>query len=186
MKIIVKYVYFIFSLIFLLYLLLPNPNFPEASRDALQSNEPADTETPLRRAYFTNYSREEVVKHYLEQFSKNSFKNLPLITYRLNYPPEEAQSIIRDQTRSTFLEEIVHPFRESLYINGFEPKDEKDAIFIAGKFWRQKIIVRYVPSNLWLRFSIGVISLFLFSLILREWSKLMTKLKRRAKIWTFR
>jgi len=88
MKIIVKYVYFIFSLIFLLYLLLPNPNFPEASRDALQSNEPADTETPLRRAYFTNYSREEVVKHYLEQLVRTLSKTYPSLLIGLIIHPK--------------------------------------------------------------------------------------------------
>jgi len=88
---------------------------------------------------------------------KNSeFLGIPLPTFRLNYPPEEAQTIIRDQTRSTFLQEIVHPMRESVYINGFEPADPKDAVIIKGRHFRQKIIVRFVPSS----FPVRLISFF--------------------------
>ncbi len=128
----------IFSVLFV-YTLIPNPKFPNPPEGALQSKEPGDSENlSVRRAYFTNFTREEVMKHY-----QNEFRG-----YRLNYPPEEAATIIRDQTRSTFLEEIVHPFRESFYVNGFEPKNAKDAIEIAGLLWRQKITVKYVPSSL--------------------------------------
>ena len=141
------------------YVLPRGPEFPRPLPDALQSQEPADTETPLRRAYFTNATSEEVMGHY-----QNLFKG-----YRLNYPPEEAKTLIRDQTRSTFLEEIVHPLRESLYINGFEPKDPKDAIEIEGKPWRQKIIVRYVPSNTLTRVLVVVLSGALVALFLKLW-----------------
>ena len=89
--------------------------------------------------------------------------------FRLNYPPEEARTIIRDQTRSTFLEEIVHPLRESVFINGFEPKDPKDAIEIAGRSWRQKIIVRYVPSRLWLRLVLGLSTVFVMVVVFKEY-----------------
>ena len=149
-----------FSLLFLAYLSLPNPEFPTPPPDALQSDEPGDTETPLRRAYFTNLTREEVMSHY---------KNQLMPAYRLNYPPEEAQTIIRDQTRSTFLEEIVHPLRESVFVNGFEPKDPKDAIEIAGRDWRQKIIVRYVPSRPWLRLVLGLATIFAAAVVFKEY-----------------
>lgn len=161
------------SFVFILYLLLPNPDFPKPPADALQSDEPADTETPLRRAYFTNYTRDEVMSNYKNQLTKSSFLGIPLPTYRLNYPPEEARTIIRDQTRSTFLEEIVHPFRESVFINGFEPKDPKDAIEIKGMSWRQKIIVRYVPSNIWVRLVLGVSTIFAMVIVFREYKKLI-------------
>jgi hypothetical protein len=149
------------SLVFLFYLSLPNPSFPLSPEDSLQSDEPADTETPLRRAYFTNATREEVM-----QFYQNQFKG-----FRLNYPPEESKSLIRDQTRSTFLEEIVHPFRESIYVNGFEPKEAKDAIFIAEKPWRQKIIIRYVPSNVFIRLGVATATLILVWFLIKEWLK---------------
>lgn len=167
MKNLPKIIYLLFVLVFVGYLSLPNFDFPAPLPDSLQSNEPADTETLLRRAYFTNYTREEVMDHYYKQIEKSSFFDVPLPTYRLNYPPEEAQTIIRDQTRSTFLEEIVHPFRESVFVNGFEPKDPKDTIFIDGRLWRQKIIVRYIPSNLFVRLAIGILTLVLIPFVFR-------------------
>jgi hypothetical protein len=118
-------------------------------------------ETPLRRAYFTNHTRGEVLTWYKNQFKKSELFNIPMPTYLLNYPPEEAQSIIRDQTRSTFLQEVVNPFRETLFINGFEPKedDEQNRIIINGTPWRQKIIVRYVPTHTLLRLLITILTL---------------------------
>ena len=178
---ILKLGFFIFSGILVFYLLLPNPSFPEPPPDALQSNEPADTETTLRRAYFTNFTREEVLVHYKNQLEKSAFLGVPLPTYRLNYPPEEAKTIIRDQTRSTFLEEIVHPLRESIFINGFEPKDPKDAIFIDEKFWRQKIIVRFVPNSTLFRLAIVIPTLFLLVVIFRNWQDSARSLFGRGK-----
>jgi hypothetical protein len=122
------------------YILYPRLEFPLPPEDALQSHEEADTETFYRRAYFTNYSRDEVIAHY-----SNQFNYLPFL--RLNYPPEDAQTLIRDQTRSTFLEELVHPFRNSIYINGFKPAEAKDEIRYMGYEFEQKIHVRYVPGS---------------------------------------
>jgi hypothetical protein len=54
------------SVIFLVlfwYISLPNPEFPKPPADAVQSNEPADVESPSRRAYFTNLTREDVIIH---------------------------------------------------------------------------------------------------------------------------
>ena len=154
--------YVLFSAIFLLYLGLPSPSFPLPPSDARISNEPADTENPLRRAYFTNFTREEVMAHYKKEFRWG---------LTLNYPPEESRTLIRDQTRSTFLEEIVHPLREGIYINGFEPKDEKDAINIEGLPWRQKIIVRYVPSTIFVRLVVVALSYIGSVILIKEWLK---------------
>jgi len=169
MKNLARILFVLFSFLFIFYLLLPNPDFPEPPPDALQSNEPADTETDLRRAYFTNYTREEVMNYYKDQFEKPLLLGIFIPSYRLNYPPEEAQTIIRDQTRSTFLEEVVHPFRESIYINGFEPKTEKDAIFIEGEHWLQKITVRFVSSNNLVRVLVAVVTLLLVVVVTRGW-----------------
>jgi hypothetical protein len=154
--------FFVFGISLLVYISLPNPQFPNPVPGAVQSMEPADTETPLRRAYFTDATREEVMKHYLNEFGWG---------YRLNYPPEEAGAIIRDQTRSTFLEEIVHPLRESIYVNGYEPasNDNKNQININGVHYRQKIIVRFVPSSLILRLVVWVLTLASTLLLVREY-----------------
>jgi len=179
MKRITKTLFILFSTLFIIYLLLPNPAFPEPPPDALQSNESADTETLLRRAYFTNYTREEVMTHYKDQFEKPVIFGIFLPSYRLNYPPEEAQTIIRDQTRSTFLEEIVHPFRESVYINGFKPALKKDAVFIEGKDWYQKITVRFVPSNSLTRVTVAVLTLALIVIVIKEWGTALKGLLKK-------
>ena len=59
-----------------------------------------------------------------------------------------------DQTRSTFLEQITHPFRESLYVNGYEPKSEENYAVIDGRKFRQKIIIKYVPSVVPVRIAV--------------------------------
>lgn len=178
---IITYLYVGVSLIFLAYVFSASTAFPPPARDFLQSDEPADMETPLRRAYFTNLTREEVIGHYNEVY-KNTLFGFVIPNIRLNYPPEEAKTIIRDQTRSTFLEELVHPFVGSIYINGFEPKLEKDKILINGQDWRQKIIIRYVPSARGVRVIIAFIVIAILPLLVdavislyREYSSLVVK-----------
>lgn len=172
LKNILRVVVVAFLLVFLGYLALPNPDFPKPPPDALQSKEPADTETPLRRAYFTNYTRQEVLDWYKAQLSKSA--GIPMPTYLLNYPPEEAQTIIRDQTRTTFLQEVVHPLRESVYVNGYEPRasDGKNAINIEGRHWRQKIIVKYVPSPVFIRLIVFAGIVFFSVILFMSWRKI--------------
>ncbi|MEJ2347764.1 MAG: hypothetical protein P8Y17_01005 [Patescibacteria group bacterium] len=181
MKNLARILFILFSFIFIFYLLLPNPDFPDPPADALQSNEPGDTESDLRRAYFTNYTREEVMEHYKNQFEEPLFLGIFIPSYRLNYPPEEAQTIIRDQTRSTFLEEIVHPFRESVFINGFEPTAKKDAILIGDKEWLQKITVRFIPSSKLPRVLVATATLLLIVMIEREWVSALSDLFLKRK-----
>lgn len=162
------------------YLLLPTPPFPFKPPDSVQSLEDADTETPLRRAYFTNFTREEVIKFYERQMEKSPFLGIPIPTYRLNYPPEDAYSLVRDQTRSSFLEEIVHPFRESLFINGFRPSLAKDDIWYKGIHFEQKITVKYSPSSAIVRVPIVALSVVFFLFTLRE---LFNSARSLLKIW---
>lgn len=140
-------IFFTVSVLLLVYVLPKSPEFPNSPSDFVQSGEPADVETKLRRGYYTNLSRAEVIAHYEKEFNKG----FDIYTPRLNYPPEDAPLLIRDQTKSTFLEEIVHPLRESIYINGFEPKTEEYAQYYKGIRYNQKIIVRYVPSSILVR-----------------------------------
>ena len=161
-----KVIYLILSLFFFIYIVLPSPKFPDSLPDALKSTEPADLETPLRRGYFTNATRDEVMEHYYNQFRG----------YRMNYPPEESGTIIRDQTHSTFLEEIVHPFRESIYISGFEPKDTNMGLTVEGLPWRQKVIVKYVPSSLTIRLIVCLLIVISWPVVIKEW---LLTLKRK-------
>ena len=156
-------VYAIFCVSFLLYLTLPLNNFPEPPVDAIQSFEPADIEEDSRRGYYTNYTREEAINHYQEQFNRLKLINIP--SFRLNYPPEEAQTIIRDQTRSTYLEELAHPLRESIFINGFEPSLPQDVLLREDKYWYQKITVRHVTSSLASRLFVGFFILLVIPIL---------------------
>lgn len=156
------------------YVIIPEPKFPNPPPGAAQSLEKADTESSLRRAYFTDFTREQLLTYYQGEFA-NSGWGISYPSYKLNYPPEDAQTLIRDQTRSTFLEEIVHPLRESLFVNGFEPKVAKDEVWYKGIHYRQKIIIKYVPSNIVVRvLASGIISILACVLIL-EWSKTFAK-----------
>ncbi len=145
------------------YVAPKSPDFPPPHKDFVQSFEPADIETPMRRGYYTNLTREEVMNYYIRNFN-NGFN----YTLRLNYPPESAQSIIRDQTKSTYLEEIVHPLRESVYINGFEPPTPEYALVINGVNYGQKIIIKYVPSSLIVRLFVVLLSSISFYVLTRE------------------
>ncbi|MGA3291939.1 MAG: hypothetical protein ABSC49_02190 [Candidatus Microgenomates bacterium] len=165
----------LFCIIFIAYLSLPNFNFLTPPPDSLQSQEPADLETPLRRGYFTNYTRAQVLAWYRDQFDhiKVFGINVKLPTPLLNYPPEDAQTLIRDQTSSTFLQEFVHPFRESIYVNGFEPpsNNNKPIFYVGGKYWQQKIIIRFVPSSVWIRLGLFVVTAGFMIIIYEAWSK---------------
>lgn len=167
-----SFIFLAFSFLLLIYVILPSPEFPQPLPDALQSTEPADTEDPLRRAYFTNFSRREVMDWYKTQFDNGIY------TLQLNYPPENAQTIIRDQTRSSYLEELVHPFRESIFINGFDPLEPKDAIFIGERFWKQKIIVKYIPSSVYLRVVVFVLTLILAIALFKSWKQTIQDIRR--------
>lgn len=164
---------------FFLYLLLPGPRFPEQPHDSVQSLEDADTETPLRRAYFTNYTRGEVLQHYKRQFSYSLF-GLALLNYRLNYPPEDSMRLIRDQARATYLEELVRPFRESIFINGFIPTHPKDAIGYRGTRFYQKVTIRYVSSSVFFRVPISALGLLAFYFVSKQF---LVAFRETIKSW---
>lgn len=162
------------ALVFLGYLLMPNPGFPEPIVNSPRSLERGDSEDlRTRRAYFTDFNRQEVLTHYTQQWKYLlywpwKFK-LPSPVYRVNHRPEDAHTAIRDQTRSTFLEEIIHPFRESFYVNGFLPSSAKDTIIIEDRQFVQKITVRFVQSSLYVRLIIGFGSILLILILFNEW-----------------
>lgn len=159
-----KILFFLISVLLFVYIIPSSPKFPNQLPNSVQSFEPADVERSLRRGYYTNLTRQEVMEHYEKEFNRGF-----LYAPRLNYPPEEAPALIRDQTKSTFLEELVHPLRESLYINGFESKKTIYQLIINGVTWDQKIIIRYVPSSIWARLSVLVLAIVSTLLLMREY-----------------
>ncbi|EKD62065.1 MAG: hypothetical protein ACD_52C00317G0006 [uncultured bacterium] len=177
MRNLLKLIYVLICVVFIAYLLAPSNNFPIPPLDSEQSDEPADIETPYRRAYFTNSTRNEALAHYA-----NFFGGL-----LLNYPPEEAQTLIRDQTRSSYLQELVVPFRESLYINGFIPTQEKDAILINAVPWKQKIIARFIPSSTINRLVIYVLVCIGSWFSIKNLANSIFKLRNQlTRLWMYR
>lgn len=104
----------------LVYLILPSPAYPDLTQ-AQRSDEPGDTwQHPDQKGYYTNLQRAEVLGQIQAKFSLK-FLGLIIPSYRLNYRPEEAFTLVRDQLKSYYLEEIIYPFRESIFVNGWEP-----------------------------------------------------------------
>lgn len=126
-----KILFLIFNIVFITYLILPVPSLKELP-DSVKSTLPGDT-TQLKNVtgYYTNLSRTEVINFYLSLYS-----NLFLI--RLNHPPEKAKEIFRDTMQSYYLEEFIIPFKESLFINGYEW--EKDVFTKPEKRFQNKLI----------------------------------------------
>ena len=155
-----KIIFVILGILLLTYLWLPEPPFPTGLWDFKQSAQPADQETDLRRGYYTNLTREQLMSHYSKEFDWG---------VRLNYPPEESQTLIRDQTKSSFLEEVAHPMRESLFISGYMPKSDQEILAVDGVHYDAKVIVKYVGSNLFLRLLVGILAIVGAWFLINEW-----------------
>jgi len=164
----------------LAYLSLPQPSVPVLS-DATRSQEPGDTiQNPDQSAYFTQQERQQVLSQIQSDYAL-SFRGLTLPSFRLNYRPEEAQTLVREQIDTYYLEEIVHPFRESLFVNGWEPQnspiyadypeDKKPRIQIDDIFYRSKVTLKPLFSPLWARLLVWTLifpSVYLVYLSLKK------------------
>ncbi|OGD86946.1 hypothetical protein A2Z23_01640 [Candidatus Curtissbacteria bacterium RBG_16_39_7] len=156
---------------FFTYLILPTPNIPPLPNSE-RSTEPGDTvQVPRVSGYYTNLQRAEVTNFYKENFSRSSFLGLPLPVITLNHPPEYSRDVIRDQILSSYLEEYIHPFRDSLYINGWEPdiyfKDNPSAReqfqnLVGENKYFSKVTLRPFYSNIILRIGLFLTGLILF------------------------
>lgn len=142
----------------LVYLLLPTPVLPTLP-DSLKSTEPGDTwQNPDQSAYFSQMDRAEVLDFYQKNFTPQLF-GIHFPNYRLNYRPEDTATYIRKYIDSYYLEEVVNPMRESLFINGWtpsksptlEPLSEKArqtyTIVVDGQTYFSKITIKPYYSN---------------------------------------
>lgn len=143
-----------------IYLSIPTPTLPEL-RDSGRSDEPGDTtQHPDQKGFYSNLTRQEVLSDIQSQ-SNLKLLGYTIPSYRLNYPPEEAGTLVRDQLRSNYLEEIVYPLRNSIFVNGWEPKNAPrngsqsaakfSELFLHGTPYNDKITLRPVSSPLWAR-----------------------------------
>ena len=175
-----KKIWFFLGLCITFYLILPGPRLPPPDLpQSFRSTEPGDTvQLPRISAYFTDKTRDEVLSFYTNYFARSPFLNFPLITYRLNHPPEYAKQVVRETTRSYYLEEVVHPLRESLFINGFEwekdvftqPKKRiKNKILVEGKVWRSKVTLRWFVSHWGTRLMIFWSAWLMLFIVFQQW-----------------
>lgn len=155
--------YLFIGVIFLLgiiYLILPSPRYPDLTGGA-RSDEPGDTwQNPDQKGFYSNEDREYVLGDIQKQFSLK-LDGFVIPSYRLNYRPEEAYELVRDQLDSYYLEEIVYPLRESMFVNGWEPKKTPrfahlpaksiPDISLHGIAYNAKITLRPVTSPVWAR-----------------------------------
>ncbi len=173
----------IIYLLGVVYLVLPGPVVPNLE-PALKSIEPGDTtQMPGVWAYYTNLSREEAVSYYKKAFSLSSFLKIPLPTYILNHPPEYARETIRSTQQSNFYEEIVQPLRESLFVNGWIPKEDKvylaqskkpiTVFIVDGQEYDAKITLFYVRSPIWARILSWTGIVLAFVLVFQAFKKII-------------
>lgn len=159
-----KNLYLGFCILFLIYLIWPGPSKISDFKDlpnSVKSKLDGDVwQVPNVAGYFSNNYRDFTVTYYLKLYK--GMVKLPFLPIRLNYPPEFAFKAIKVQTDSTYLEELVYPMRDSLFVNGMEPfypdgqsKYWGSTKFSAdGKEWDTKATIRYYQSSLWARFIV--------------------------------
>ena len=156
----------ILGLIYLLgvvYLSLPTPSTPDLSL-AVRSDEAGDTwQHPDQKGFYTDMTRQQVIGEMQSKFV-TSISGISIPSYRLNYRPEESFQFVRDQVYSNYLEEIVYPLKDSLFVNGFEPInlpanrhiDPKDirGVSFKGQYYLSKVTLRPVTSSVYARILI--------------------------------
>lgn len=128
----------VFNLLAVWYLISPIPVIPDLASSA-KSDLPGDT-VQLKNVsgYFTNLSRADVIGFYLAHFTG-------LFRTHLNHPPERAKDVILDTIQSSYLEEFVLPFKESIFINGYEWQN--DPFTLPAKRAANRIIYKNIDYS---------------------------------------
>lgn len=173
------------------YLSIPSPKISELS-ESLKSQEPGDTwQNPNTMAFFTNKDREQVINEYRETFKLNFF-GYKIPNLRLNYRPEDTGTYVRKHIDSYYLEEIVIPFRESIFINGWDPKKsptlahlsekelETTKIIVDGVEFQSKITVRWYQSKMLYRIIVFAIFWLALPIIIFQIIKTISDIKKNV------
>ncbi len=157
----IKKAFIIFSGLLLTYMIWPGPGkisdfnpLPSSAKSTLEGD---TIQIPNVAGYFSDKFRDFVVPFYLENYQQNT--HLPFPPIRLNHPPEYSWEVIKKHTETTYLEELVYPLRDSLYVNGYEIfRPDGSAIFYsvpkleeAGREWPTKHTLRFYTSNIGIR-----------------------------------
>jgi len=140
----------IFNLFAVFYLTSNTPTLPDLP-NSIKSDLPGDTvQISNVSAYFTNMTRTEVMNFYKAYYSG-------LFRINLNHPPERSKEIFVNTMQSYYLEEFVLPFKESLYVNGFEWENDvftkvenrsKNKLVYNNKEYKAKITIRRFPTTI--------------------------------------
>ncbi len=154
----IKKVFTLLSVLLLIYMLWPgsskisdfNP-LPSSDKSTLAGDN--IEQVPNVAGYFSDNYRKFVVEYYQKNYQHNSY--LPFPPMRLNHPPEYSWNVIKKHTDSTYLEELIYPLRDSLFVNGFEPfyEDGTPKFWGSAKLneganlWYTKTTLRYYPSG---------------------------------------
>lgn len=155
----------------LIYLLWPGPgsigDIPPIP-NSLKSDEPGDTtQNQNIAAYFSLQKRDVITNFYYDQFHYLNVFGFKIPPIKFNHPVENAQVSVRDQVRSTYLEEYAYPFRDSLFVNGYDKEvwnklnhiqndTKNETIEINGEMYSSKTTVRYYHSSIITRIIIYI------------------------------
>jgi hypothetical protein len=160
----IKKIFILFSLLLLIYMTAPGPSkisdfksLPDSDRSTLAGD---TSQIPNVSAYFSNNFRNFVGSFYLKDYKQLTWLPFPPII--LNHPPEFSWNVIKRHTDSTYLEEILYPLRDSLYVNGFEPfyEDGSPKFWGSSKLnegnnlWYTKTTLRFFPSSFFARLGV--------------------------------
>jgi len=169
-----KKIFLIFSFLLLIYMIWPGPSrisdfkaLPESEKSKLEGD---TIQIPEVSAYFSNNFRNFTVPFYSGDFQ--NLVKLPFPPLKLNHPPEYSWLVIKRHTDSTYLEELVYPLRDSLFVNGLEPfySDGSPKFWgstkfeIEGQSFYTKTTLRFYPSMVVVRMLVWlgiILSIFL-------------------------
>lgn len=152
----IKRVFIAFSVLLLIYMLWPGPGkisdfSPLPFSD--KSNLSGDTvQIPNVVGYFSDNYRADVMPFFVGDYQRRSY--FPFPPLRLNHPPEYSWIVIKKHTDNTYLEELIYPLRDSLFIAGLEsfypdgnPKFwGSQKLDFMGHDWYTKATLRFYPS----------------------------------------
>lgn len=156
-----KYLFITFCSLLLIYMLWPGPSnvadfqpLPSSYKSRLEGD---TIQIPNVSAYFSNNYRSFVIPFYRQNYLTDMHFPFPPLT--LNHPPEYSWVVIKKHTDTTYLEELVYPLRDSLYVNGMEPfnPDKTPKYWGAIPFdegdhmWDTKVTLRFYNSSYWAR-----------------------------------
>ena len=176
----IKKIIIILNVLIVTYLIYPLPLILDLP-DSVKSTEPGDT-TQLTniKAYYTDSERSDIINFYVD-----TYQHKHPLAYRLNHPPERAKQIIKDTIQTYYLEEIVIPFKQSLFINGFdwqkdvftpEGKKESNKMLVNDQEYRVKVTLRtFTAKNLFISYLILLAIQILVIKSLPVYKKLFTK-----------